>query len=321
MWGPDIYLVKLEDGDPCNPLVQTTVGDRTSFPPVSEAAYDIKEITDPITSSGSGGGGTGGGGSDLTQWNLVTTGEVSGFSLQRDAFLLGINSTTLSPLANIGQRYHPTGTDGGEVGHSLAIVDNVGGRTEGVVMCGTAQSDWLLNMDVGDMYLIKTDVALSTNTNCESSYSPGYTDQDRFRCITPTIEEYLDDTPETSDDTDRDWGDEVCTNSGNSGKRIPGFNDAELPTSPDLSYTVRASKNPVVSGEELTFFFEGTNLPETAELQVTNSLGETIGTTSKVALAADGTLSIHTNNWEPGVYFATITDGSYRRMIRVVVME
>ncbi len=318
-WGPDIYMVKLRDGDPCRWLVQTTVGDRNPLANASELAYDIQEVTVPITSSGSG--GPTGGGDDIAQWDLVVTGEASATSTQRDAFLLGVNSGTLRPIGNLGQVFHPSGTDRSEWGKSLAIVDNVGGRTEGVVMCGTTLSDWLRNGDQGDVYLLKTDVSLSTDNDCEDTFDPGYSNHNLYECITVDYDDFLSEESVTTEDRDRNWGDVVCTNSGNSGKRIPDFKNEPQDASLDISYTVRSTINPLYSGKPLTFLFEGTDIPESVQVQIVNTTGETIWTTSMASPNPDGTLTVQTTQWPAGAYFATIDDGSYRRTIRVVVAE
>ena len=301
----EIYMVKLGNGNPWTPLAQTTIGTTET-----QVGYDVKEITVPISS--------GGGPNDLAQWDLVVTGEVSNGAAPRDAYLLGVNAANLAPLPNIGRRYHPTGTDVGEWGRSLAIVDDVGGRTEGVIMCGSTTSDWLRIGDPGDMYLLKTDIALSTNRDCEEDYHPPYTDRDRYLQVGLTVEtRTIDDNPEFSVDTDRDWGDEVCTNSGNSGKRVIGSGNEN----PDLSYTIQSLKNPLQSGEQLTFRLKGADVPATLAVQIVNPLGKTIMNESSVSPESDGTVSFNTSGWNAGVYFAAIDDGSYSRMIRFIIVE
>ena len=311
--GAEIFLVKLDDGDPCVPLAQTLVGDGNPTNPQPDMGHDIQEI--PFTVTGT---------SNLARWDLIITGgtsTVSGGPNNDDAFLLGINPATLAPIANTGQVYHPTGTDAIERGWSLQVVDATGGRTQGAVMCGFTTSDWLSAGDPRDIFLLKTNSALSTGLACESNYNPGYVTVQGVDCESPTYGPTLTRYVVEPGTTSQNWGDAVCTNAGNSGKSVPDFNIDEKEAPADLSYLVRINGNPVQSGTELHLQVEGSELPEALEISVTNSSGQQLAETSMHSVDGSGIITLSTLNWPGGVCFITVNDNGYRRTLRAVILN
>ena len=307
--GVETFLVKLNNGDPCSVLVQTLVGDGDPVTPEGDFATDIQEIpyTPAITTN-------------LAQWDLVITGATSTVSgnSNDDAYLLGIDPGTLRPVANTGQVYFPTGTNGVDRGWSLAIVSANGSITQGVVMCGSTRSDWLRLGDPQDVYMLKTDIALSTGLACEDDYNPGYVNVSGSNCTDPNTNSVLSATTVQTDATSRDWGDPVCTNAGNSGKAVPGTGSRAADE--QAAYQVSIFGNPVRTGEELRIAFDGDELPESVEISVANSRGEQILATNRTNVEA-GSISLATNGWSAGTYFVTINDRGYRRMLRAVVLD
>lgn len=307
--GLELYFVKLNNGDPCDPALETIVGDRTTGYP--DIAYDIREVTIPF---GTGGGGTGGG-NEVEQWDLVVTGETGALtaSNNRDAFLLDVDVTTLTPIFGIA---HRTSTQAGasEWGRSLAIVPSIGNRTLGVAMCGEVQGANYRS----ELFLVKTDVALSTDGDCQVDFNPGYDDVDLYNdCLDPDISSPLTEDDVTSNETARDWGTEVCIAII---KSVPNIGSASGNASSDAeAYSVRVVPNPVRAGREVVLQFEGGTLPERVNVDVVNAAGESVAVASGVSIEKGGAVRLQAAAWTAGVYFVTITDGRYRRMLRVVV--
>ena len=311
--GAEIFLVKLDDGDPCSPLTQRLVGDGDPITPEVDIAYDIKEVTANFSQ------GT------LGQWDLVVTGLSSMVTggTNTDAMLLGINPATLAPIAGGGQVYRPsTGSNNSDQGWSLAVVDAIGGRTQGVVMCGTTRSDWLSVGDPQDVYLLKTNTSLSTGLTCEASYSPQSVTTSGVECIDPTWTADLTQSSVTPSSVSRNWGDPVCgTSGGRPIKRTPGIgSEDEGVHAPHTSYEVTPASHPIQAGEELRLRFAGEKLPESVHLNVSNALGEEVLELAAMTLTGSE-ITLPTSEWAAGIYFVTVDDGSYRRMIRIVVAK
>ena len=302
--GKSNFLVKLRDGDPCDPTVESYVG----IVNYQDEAYDIVEIpyaTNPMD--------------PINQWDLVITGRSNGPSsgASMDAHMLGINPGNLAPIANAGMVYHPnSGDDDDEIGYSLNVVDNTLSKTRGLIMCGWTTSDWLNVSDTNDMYLVKTDLTLSSGTTCEDDYDPNQWTNSPWSCLEESRGFPLDTISDSAAATARDWDDEACTNGSTGGKTVPGIGMVE-----ETGYSIQTAPNPVRSGEALNVFFQGEEAPENIEISVANALGETIMQTSELQLNADGTLTINTNEWNAGAYFINIDDGSYSRTMRVVLVE
>lgn len=310
--GTEIFLTKLSGGNPCSTLVQTLVGDGGQ---AVDVAWDIQQVRIPF---GGSGGGTGGG-NPIQQWDLILTGATESYGMggANDAFLLGIDPNSLCALTGGGMLYHPNGSDFEDRGWSLAIVDEIGDREQGVIMCGSTRSDWLRENDPQDMYLLKTDVALSTDRDCEDPYEPDCDEVDYATCGDPSDNPAVTVNNSTPNDTPRDWGYLVCTDNNNSGKAVPGFDsETEL-----ASYSLEASPNPLTVGSPLSFRFTGQGLPDKVIIGVTNSLGASMIDKHSVPLDASGAIIVETSGWPAGVCFVTIEGDGYTRMIRVVVVE
>ncbi|MCB0712066.1 MAG: hypothetical protein KDD67_07025 [Ignavibacteriae bacterium] len=306
--GTEIFLVKLDDGDPCTPLAQRLIGDGDPITPEVDIAYDIKEVTVGFSQ------GT------ISRWDLVLTGLSSMVTggTNNDAMLLGINPGTLAPIAGGGQVYRPTTVaNNSDQGWSLAIVDAVGGRTQGVVMCGGTRSDWMSVSDFQDMYFLKTNTSLSTGLTCEAAYNPQSVTVTGVECIDPTWSSTLTQSAVTPDDASHDWGDPVC--GGSPIKAIPGIAE-ESTKMLTLPYEVRLTPNRLHTGENLRLLFKGEELPEMVQVGVVNSLGERLKESSWMGLGV-GEIALSTSEWPAGVYFVTVDDGTYRQMIRVVFVE
>lgn len=307
--GVELHLVKLNNGDPCDPALETIIGDRTTGYP--DLPYDIREVTIPF---GTAGGGTGGG-NEVEQWDLVVTGETGSLtaSNNRDAFLLSVDVAALSPIFGVA---HRTSTQAGasEWGRSLSIVPAIGNRTLGVVMCGEVQGANFLS----ELFLVKTDVSLSTDGDCQVDFDPGYEEVDLYiDCVDPDIDDPIFEEEVTSEETARDWGNEVCTGTI---KSVPGMaSNSEGSLSGVNTYSLRIAPNLVASGKDVTLFFEGTRVPESVTVDVVNTAGETVSASSVVPIAPDGLLHINTVGWNAGSYFITVTDGSYRSILRAVI--
>ena len=302
--GVSNFLVKLRDGDPCDPIIESYVG----IDNYQDEGYDIVEITYPTDASDS-----------LQQWDLVITGQTNGpaSGASMDAHMLGIDPATLGPITNTGMVYHPSsGSDNTEIGYSLNLVDSTHGKTQGFIMCGTTTSDWLSTSDPSDMYLVKTDLALSSGTTCEESYDPDQWTNAPWTCLEDTRGYPLDTLSDSAAATDRDWDDEVCASAGGSPfflKMFPGISEA--------GYSVQTAPNPVRTGETLSLFFSGKQVPETVLITVANTLGETVREQFTAKLNADGTFRLPTDSWPAGIYLLNIDDGNYSRAIRVVLSE
>lgn len=298
------FLVKLRDGDPCDPIVESYVG----YQDYQDEAYDIVEI--PYATGPS---------DPVNQWDLVITGRSNAIAsgANMDAHMLGIDPATLGPIANAGMVYHPnSGTDAQEIGYSLNIVDDTHNKTQGFIMCGWTTSDWLSVSDAQDMYLVKTDLTLSSGTTCEDDYDPDQWTNAPYVCLEESHGTPLDDLSDSAAATARDWDDEVCTSGSTGGKLVPGIGLVQ-----EAGYTVTMAPNPVRTGEMLTVLFQGSEMPESLKVSVANSLGEAVQEYATTQLNADGTLAVDTDGWTSGVYFINIDDGSYSRTIRVVLVE
>ena len=298
------FLVKLRDGDPCDPIVESYVG----YEDYQDEAYDIVEI--PYVT---------GQNDPVNQWDLVITGRSNGpaSGATMDAHMLGINPAILGPIANAGMVYHPnSGDDAEEIGYSLNVVDDTHNKTQGFIMCGWTTSDWLNVNDNQDVYLVKTDLTLSSGTTCEDDYDPDQWTNAPWTCLEESRGFPLDTLCDSAAATSRDWDDEVCTSGSTGGKLVPGIGLIQ-----ETEYTVTTAPNPVRSGEVLTVLFQGNEMPDNIKVSVANSLGETVQESASTQLNADGTLSVDTDEWTAGVYFINIDDGSYSRTMRVVLVE
>lgn len=303
--GLEIYMVKLDNGDPCDPALETIIGDRTTGYP--EIPYDIREVRIPF---GTGGGGPGGG-NEVEQWDLVVTGETGTptASNNRDAFIIDVDVTTLSPIFGVAHRTSSNGIS--EWGRSIEIVPAVGGRTLGTIVCGEVQG-------LSRLFLVKTDVALSTDGDCQVDFNPGYDDVDLYiDCLDPDVDSPLTEDDVTSNETACDWGTEVCIAII---KSVPNIGSASGNASSGAeAYGVRVVPNPVRAGRELVLHFDGGTLPERVNVDVVNAAGESVAAASGVRIEEGGTVRLQGAAWPAGVYFVTVTDGAYRRMLRVVV--
>lgn len=307
--GMELYFVKLNNGDPCDPALETIVGDRTTGYP--DIAYDIREIRFPFGTSGGGPGG----GNEAEMWDLLVTGETGALtaSNNRDAILLDLDVASLTP--NFGV-VHRTSTQVGasEWGRSLEVVNSIGNRTLGVILCGEVQGAEFRS----ELFLVKTDVSLSTEGDCQEDFNPGYAEVDLYQgCSDPTISDPLLEDDVTSGDTERDWGTEVCIAII---KSVPHIGSASGNASSDAeAYSVRVVPNPVRAGREVVLQFEGGTLPERVNVDVVNAAGESVAVASGVSIEEGGAVRLQAAAWPAGVYFITVTDGRYRRMLRVVV--
>ena len=307
----EILLVKLNDGDPCTPALQSRVGDGTT---TLDVAYDVQEIPFQVT-----------GVVPFIQWDLILAGESHNayyrpIPTSQTALLQGINPTTLTPIPAAGQLYGPNVlTNSIQWGQSVAPVDATGGRTQGFIMCGFTQHDWLSAGDAGDVYLLKTDMLLST-VGCEISYNPDYVSQDEDACFTPSINNVLNDAPEFSTTQIRDWGDPICTSGGGGHIKATPDIDENASTS-ELTYGISVAGNPVRSDGALQLRFNGEELPSSVGVHVADAHGKSVLNMSSVTIDGSGILTIPHAGWPSGVYFVTVSDQNYQRVLRVIVLE
>lgn len=301
--GVSIYLVKLNNGSPCSPTIQAYVGLDGSH----DEGHDIVEV--PFSTYPWEG---------IQQYDLVVTGWTNGLSnnATADALMLGIDPTTLGPTGT-GMAYRPGFVaEYNDRGASLNMVQTSQGRTRGAILCGLTESDWLADGDPQDIYLVKTDMSLSAG-DCEESYDPIKRERDSDHCLSVTVSSNLTESNVYPARQPRNWDAEVCTSRLNGrGKEVP-----TMRTEPSIGYETQTTPNPVRSGEGVVLRLFGDGVPEQVDLSITNALGETIRSEEAVSIEGDGMLRLETGSWTPGVYFISVADKSYRRVLRVVVSD
>lgn len=208
------YLVKFDDGNPCDPAAQRWIGDNRFGD--ADRADGIVEIPFAMNLN-------------LPAWTLAYVGLTSDGENSpsvTDVVVQPINPGTLVP-AGMGVRYDPRpGDDLPHEGHSLYPVPlgGLGGRTQGFVICGVSTESG----PTQQMYLIKTDEdGQAGGSGCYLDYDPDDGDPDYpLWCITP---QQVTDIPEFSTSApkiERDWGEEQCTEVG--GGIPPGGGGSDL---------------------------------------------------------------------------------------------
>lgn len=291
------FVVKLNDGNPCNPIIQRTIYEAQVPDETQQIARFIRQI-DFNTSGYSGDAGT---------YDLVMTGLWS-YNGQSQAYLLGLNPATLVPNA-LNAVY---GGNGYEEGFSVYPVNAVGGRTYGFVVCGTTGTDWDGSGDPEDMYLVKTDGFGATD--CEGVYPTVYPEVTGYTCPTPTVDNLNGSAMRFGGKTLRDWGLEVCP--APSPKPAPLIR--EFDAEPGTGSSLSAYPNPIKVGEELTVDLtsRGMNFVRVADL-----LGNVLYTDRYSVEDSKATLGIPTKNWESGTYLVTVTANGSTSAQRIVVVD
>lgn len=163
---PDMYLVKLDGGDPTIPEADRYIGDGPdgcSSTNHGDFAWDLTEVPFEMT------------GSDVAQWDLAVSGSSNRntTTIRTNAVLITVDPTTLIPII---LRRHGADQGADEIARSVHWVSTAGFRSEGFILCGSVST-----FDNGaDLLLIKTDNIGSSGDDCDEDINlidntPGWT--------------------------------------------------------------------------------------------------------------------------------------------------
>ena len=301
----DIYLVKLDNGNPCTVFAQATHGHLGPF--MEDVARCIREV--PFAPAS---------GANFQQWDLALTGYTNNSPfMHREMILYTVNPGTLSPSFPSGISWVFGITGEWEDGWSLYPVEATGGRTEGFVLCGYTTSYWHTPnvLDTRDVYMVKTNNQGNAGTYCEYGYGPSFEDEDWLPdCVTPIQGGTYTATPVFHSFVNTDYDDIVCTNSNNDGKRVvlrQDLGSAEIETAP----------NPVEGGRELILEVNSVDVDFGFEVTVLNQIGEAIPEQVRQITPSEGHIVLSTENWPSGTYHIEVVNGDTRWHTRVIVVE
>lgn len=305
----DVYLVKLEDGDPCEPLIQTIAGHVSQDMP--NVAHCIREIQfDPQSDNAL-----------FEQWDLVYTGYYEELTaVDKQMIIVCIDPTTLWQASpGFSNSFGLVGGNSGyeEIGWSISPVEETGDRTEGFILCGLTTSAWHIESysDPGDMYLVKTDYQGLSTSDCELSYSPYFEDVEwSVDCGSLTPPTVMADSMRSWDSAQVSWYDSLCTYPYNDGKRVV--------LTRDLGYDgMTPQPNPVASGGNVILLLNSVDPNSTVNITVVNALGEELEARIPQFSPSTGEIVLSTQSWPAGVYHIRVENGASAWSTRIVVTE
>lgn len=299
----DMYFVKLDNGNPCTPILQTTGGNvGPNFEDVARCIREIPFVPDIAA--------------DFSQWDLVVTGYMNDDgNFNRNMIIQTLNPGTLQQSFPVGIGNSYGNTDDDEDGWSIFPVEETGGRTEGFILCGYTYSDWHGYNDPGDMYLVKTNNQGVSTSVCEHPYAPHFEDREvENTCMNPLYAPAFSPIPPSDSKDDVDWDDELCTGPGN-GAKLVVLND-------DRSNTTMATQpNPVQSGASVILQINSVNIEKEISLNVVNALGKNMAVEIEQITPIQGEIVLSTENWPTGVYHIAVQNGEKRWSTQIIVLE
>ncbi len=300
--GIDNFVVKLNDGNPCDPITQILIDGVNPDMNVTDRARTIRELPGALGLN--------------RQYDLIMTG-ITDVNGSNDAYLLSLRPT-LTPSGIVRTTYGGDGTDDGWSTYPV-YRDNLG-HLDGFVVCGLSQSnlEGAPTPDPQDMYLIRTDTRGSSG--CNRDYPVEYTETDPWECVEDEVNSINNYEEQTSTETDRDWGTEVCR--CQVPKETPSLtNAADAPVVGETALSaVSILPNPAREGDRLTVAV-ATTAEMTATITVTNSLGEEVVVQRRTLAAGENDVSIKTAGWPAGVYHITVRDGKSGQTTQVVITD
>lgn len=297
----DMYLVKLNGGDPCAPLLQKIIG----YPSTNDV--DVATCVREVTFQPAGGTG-------LQQWDLVIGGYAHHSAALSDLAVLAVDAVGFNPTLPPRVFGHPYGE---EEAWSVWPVQGAAGRTEGFVLCGRTTTPWYTPViDNGDIYLIKTDNQ-NIGPDCSHPYTPQHIDVNwGMGCFTPDDPTLSGGTNFNPDYPLLDEDQRVCTDATND-----GYNKRIILEEENGSGLVRTQPNPVTRGQSLLLIPDGFDPEKTLQVRVVNGLGETVADEAEAFFPASGEIRMSTQGWPAGAYIITIRNGDRERTARVIVLE
>ena len=306
----EIYLAKFDGGDPCVLQREWIIGDGPGiFGRNDDVAHMIYE--NPAGFIGSG----------IAQFDLLLTGytDVPGpTTTERDMFFLSVNPATLQPTGGVSKQFGIAGDGKIEDGWSLHQVQSNPYKTNGYILCGESQSDPQNVGDVGDVYVVRTDInGNSGTTSCERNY-PTVDEASPYPivCLTPItrqtmISEFTNprsfalNTPWESCSQDADPEKRVMPGPGEDWIEAPDFSSTVVPnmTSPGSVVHVR-----VASAEAA---------PVT--LILSDALGKVVSRQDVIAESGDTEYEFSTIDLPKGIYFVGVHHGEDSWLERVLI--
>lgn len=301
----DMYLVKLDGGDPCTPLIQNIVG--MPGPGMNDEARHIREITFAP-----------GAGAPHNQWDIAVGGSLEDPTPQKKRMALSVlNGATLTPIG--GQLYGNL-VYGDEEAYSVYPIDpGTSAMGEGFLLCGPTTTPWHAPnySDPGDLMLVRTNNQY-LSFGCEVGYGPGHEAvQWEVPCFTPEYDAFTPNALNDASPVASDNDDPICTDGSNDGDP---FNKEVLTPSP-IEWQLAAQPNPLRNDQPLMLALDGFNSDHGITLSVTNSLGEVVASEFDRFNPSTGEISMKTTGWPAGAYSITVRNGERAWSTKVIVLE
>lgn len=223
-------------------------------------------------------------------------------------------------LSGIGMAY---GGNGADRGWSVNAATSTAGTT-GFVVAGYTQSPNLIGAaDPQQMYLIKTNTALSSNCNEQPITFSFETAPLSPICVT-TAQGVIGLTcnPAVAA-TQATWGTQLCYISSRTQQENSGGNDGvsgvESPATISFSEgSVMSYPNPLASGQTLNLRFD-LRSQASAEIVISDIMGRVIHQETAVIEPGTEAYPVRTDGWAAGTYQVGVRIGGVLKSVRVVI--
>jgi hypothetical protein len=205
------------------------------------------------------------------------------------------------------------------------VVAQFQGETSGYIVSGFTQSPNLIAPDPEQLYLIKTDIGLSSGCN-EMSFTNIFEPINFFRLCPPAYRGIIgmNCRPNIFYVAMNQWRLLCYFPFGireRGGNQNDGVSGVESPAVISFNEgTVTSYPNPIASGAKLNLRFD-LSTPATAQITISDIVGRVIVEREARIQAGSDLHAIETNNWNPGSYLVRITIGNRSSTTRIVVVE